>query len=80
MQPPEGKRVVVTGANEGIGYHMLTALLERGHRVAGLDIDGENVRALQERYPRRVGFYECDVSVDGDVEDAIDEILDRWVG
>ncbi|PSQ48631.1 short-chain dehydrogenase [Halobacteriales archaeon SW_6_65_15] len=80
MQPPEGKRVVVTGANEGIGYHMLTALLERGHRVAGLDIDGENVRALQERYPRRVGFYECDVSVDGDVEDAIDEILDRWGG
>lgn len=80
MQPPAGKRVVVTGANEGIGYHVLAALLERGYRVAGLDIAGENVRALQEKYPRRVRFYECDVSDDADVEVAIDQILDRWDG
>lgn len=70
--------VVVTGANEGIGYHTLTALLERGYRVAGLDVDGTNLRPLQDANPERVRFYECDVTVDDDVETAIASILDEW--
>lgn len=73
-----GRVVVITGANEGIGYHVLTALLENGYRVAGLDIDGENLRSLQDRYPERVRFCECDVTADEDVQMAIDEILDQW--
>ena len=32
-----GRVVVLTGANEGIGHGMLTALVENGYRVAGLD-------------------------------------------
>lgn len=70
--------VVITGANEGIGYHMLTALLDDGYRVAGLDIDGDHVRSLRATYPDRVQFYECDVTVDDDVETAIEAILDEW--
>ncbi|SFL28384.1 Short-chain dehydrogenase [Halogranum rubrum] len=70
--------VVLTGANEGIGYGMLTTLLEDGYRVAALDVDGEHVRPLQEASPDRVRFYDCDVTVDGDVETAIADVLDRW--
>lgn len=70
--------VVVTGANEGIGYHMLTALLEDGYRVAGLDIDGEHIRSLQETHPERVRFVECDVTSGDDVEAAVEGILDDW--
>lgn len=74
----EQRVVVVTGANEGIGYHTLTALLEKGYRAAGLDINGDNLRSLQEQFPDRVRFYECDVRVDDDVESAVDEILSEW--
>jgi pimeloyl-ACP methyl ester carboxylesterase/NAD(P)-dependent dehydrogenase (short-subunit alcohol dehydrogenase family) len=74
----EERIVVITGANEGIGYHTLTALLVKGYRVAGLDIDGENIQPLQETYPGRVRFYECDVTVDDDVETAIEGIIDEW--
>ncbi|GAA5044348.1 SDR family oxidoreductase [Haladaptatus pallidirubidus] len=73
-----GQVVVITGANEGIGYHVATALLDRGYRVASLDVDGTNVQSLQETHPNRVQFYRCDVTVDGDVRTAVDEILDRW--
>ena len=50
MLSPESRRVVViTGANEGIGYHMLTSLIEGGYRVAGLDINGEHIQSLQKK-------------------------------
>ena len=74
----EGRVVVVTGANEGIGYHMLTALLEDGYRVAGLDINGGQLRSLQEAHPGRVRYVECDVTADDDVRTAIDKVLDQW--
>ncbi|WP_435361479.1 SDR family NAD(P)-dependent oxidoreductase [Haloarchaeobius sp. DFWS5] len=73
-------RVVVTGANEGIGHHLLRALLEDGYLVAGFDVDGANLRPLQERYPDRARFYECDVTVDDDVETAVDAVIERWGG
>ena len=70
--------VVVTGANEGIGYGLLTALLEDGYRVAGLDVEGEHVEALRGMYPERVRWFECDVTLDEDVEAAVEGVLDEW--
>ncbi|WP_336359379.1 SDR family NAD(P)-dependent oxidoreductase [Haladaptatus sp. ZSTT2] len=70
--------VVITGANEGIGYHMLTSLLERGYRVAGLDINGEHISALQKIHPERVRFIACDVTEDDAVTTAIEGIIDDW--
>ncbi|MBX0296089.1 SDR family NAD(P)-dependent oxidoreductase [Haloarcula nitratireducens] len=79
MPTPEAERVVVvTGANEGIGYHLLRALYERGHRVAGLDIEVGNLRPLRESHPDRIRFYECDVTADADVERAIEGVLAEW--
>ena len=78
MQPLENRVVVITGANEGIGFGMFTALLDDGYRVAGLDVDGEHVRSLQEAHPERVRFVECDVTSDGDVEAAIEGVIDEW--
>lgn len=77
-RPADRRVVVITGSNEGIGYHMLTTVLENGYRVACLDINGENVQSLQETYPDRVCFHRCDVAVDEDVETAIEAVLDRW--
>lgn len=70
--------VVITGANEGIGHHMATALVEDGYRVAGLDVDVSNLALLRDTAPDRVAFFECDVSETADVERTVDEIVDRW--
>ena len=79
MQSSEGARVVViTGANEGIGYHILAALIENGYRVVGLDINGDAIESLQEAHPTSVRYYECDVTIDGNVETAIAGIIDEW--
>lgn len=73
-----GRVVVVTGANEGIGYHLLTSLCDDGYRVVGLDVDGTHLRALQDAHSEQVRFVECDVTDDADVEAAVEEILDEW--
>ncbi|WP_277555253.1 SDR family NAD(P)-dependent oxidoreductase [Halobaculum limi] len=73
-----GLVVVVTGANEGIGHHILRTLLEDGYRVACLDVDGSNVEPLAEDCPDRVAVYECDVTVDADVTRAVDAVIDEW--
>lgn len=79
MQSPEGTRtVVVTGANRGIGYHLLRALLEDGYRVAGFDVDVDALESLREAHPGRVLAVECDVTVDDDVERAVEGVLDEW--
>jgi NAD(P)-dependent dehydrogenase (short-subunit alcohol dehydrogenase family) len=73
-----GRVVVVTGANEGIGYHLLASLLEDGYRVAGLDVDGTHLRTIQDIHPERARFLECDVTDDADVEAAVGAVLDEW--
>lgn len=73
-----GRVVVITGANEGIGYHMAVSLLDDGYRVAGLDIEGERIQPLRADYPEQVRFFECDVTDDEDVETAIEAIITEW--
>ncbi|WP_439027163.1 SDR family NAD(P)-dependent oxidoreductase [Haloarchaeobius sp. DT45] len=70
--------VVVTGANEGIGHHMVRTLLDDGYRVAGLDVDVTNLRPLQETHPDSLRYHECDVTSDEDVQTAIDAVIAEW--
>ena len=72
------RTVVITGANEGIGYHMLVSLVEDGYRVAGLDIDGGNLEPIENDHPEWVRFIKCDVTADDDVEAAIEEVVNEW--
>lgn len=73
-----GRVVVVTGANEGIGYHLLRSLVADGYGVAGLDVDGSNLRLLENAHPERVRYLDCDVTEDADVDAAVDAVLDDW--
>ncbi|NLG84385.1 MAG: hypothetical protein GX493_07225 [Firmicutes bacterium] len=46
--------VVVTGANDGIGFHMTRAFLADGYCVAGLDLADENLHPLLAANPGRL--------------------------
>lgn len=70
--------VLITGANEGIGYHMLTTLVANGYRCAGLDVKGGNLKSRQEAEPERVRYYECDVTNADNVQDAVSGVINAW--
>lgn len=42
--------IIVTGANQGIGYYMVKKLLAEGNKVSVLDIETDNLANLKKRY------------------------------
>ncbi|MFC7234799.1 SDR family NAD(P)-dependent oxidoreductase [Halosegnis marinus] len=79
MRTDSGRVVVVTGANGGIGYHLLRALRDDGYRVAGFDTDTSNLAPLAAG-DDGVRAYDCDVTVDAEVRAAVDDVVDAWGG
>lgn len=67
------KNVIITGANEGIGYHMARQFLEDGKNVAVLDINIEQLEPLHAQYPGQL------FAAKGDVRD-VDFVYDTVLG
>ena len=42
--------IIITGANQGIGYFMAEKLLAEGNRVLILDIETDNLSNLKKQY------------------------------
>ncbi len=75
----QGDRVVmVTGANNGIGLHLAISLLEKGCRVAGLDLAGDNLAAMGAAHAARLLFCCCDVTDHAQVQAAVKAAVGRW--
>ena len=70
--------VIITGANNGIGFHMTRDLLKNQHCVAGFDLSGENLDSLMAEYPDRLRFYPCDVADHTQVESAVEQVIGEW--
>ena len=74
----DNRVVIVTGANDGIGFHMAASLLNEGYCVAGLDLAGENLAALEEDHPDRLLFCRCDVTDETQVRAAVEAVMRKW--
>jgi NAD(P)-dependent dehydrogenase (short-subunit alcohol dehydrogenase family) len=70
--------VVVTGADNGIGFHLTAALLERGHLVSALDLSTVNLAALEQRHPAGLLPVVADVTDGAATAEAVRRTLDRW--
>lgn len=70
--------IILTGANKGIGYHMLTTLAEDEYRIAALDITGDNISDVRGDYPSQVRYYKCDVADTDEVVTTVSKIVDQW--
>lgn len=73
-----GRVVIITGANAGIGFHMASALLEGGYRVAALDLTGENLVPLRQLYADSLRFHSCDVREEKLVHAAVSSVVREW--
>jgi NAD(P)-dependent dehydrogenase (short-subunit alcohol dehydrogenase family) len=68
------RTILITGANNGIGLAMTGALLEKGDRVAALDLSIEN---LPRENPNLLAII-CDVTDPLQVESVVEEIVQHW--
>ena len=53
--------IVITGANQGIGYYMAAQLLKDGNKVAVFDLETENLEALKAQYGEQLLSFKVDV-------------------
>lgn len=70
--------VIITGANNGIGFHMAQALLGAGYRVAGLDRMVDQLALLPTTWPDHMLVGRCDITDDVQVNATVESILQRW--
>lgn len=70
--------IIITGANQGIGYYMVEQFLAEGHHVAVLDIEIEQLQSLRTKYPEMLFPYLCDMRVSEQVTDVVNAIAKHF--
>jgi len=68
----EGKIALITGACSGIGLGTLELFVAEGARVVAADVQDEKGKILEQRFPDRVRYAHCDVTVEAEIKAAVD--------
>ena len=74
------KKVIITGANEGIGYYFVRYLLLKQYFVTVLDLQINNLKELEEFYPANLLAIECDVKNENTVNEAVKKSAAKFNG
>lgn len=74
----EGKKAIVTGAAQGIGYEIASRFIEEGASVAIFDLNGEGVQAAADKLGARA--YQVDVTNTDMMEQVINQAVDDLGG
>lgn len=67
--------IMITGADQGIGYYFTKQLLKDGNTVAVLDIETDNLERLAQTFPGRLLYYKADVRDEIQMQNAITDII-----
>lgn len=70
--------ILITGANQGIGYYMVAELLEQGHNVTVLDIEITESLNLKKKYPKKILPLLCDVRSTEEMQRCIKQSADEY--
>lgn len=72
--------IMITGGNDGIGWHMTRQFMEDGHRVVVLDVRTDRLEELARQQPEALIVCAGDVSDEADVQRCVSEAMERWGG
>ncbi|WP_340644380.1 glucose 1-dehydrogenase [Phenylobacterium sp.] len=67
----EGKVAVITGAVSGIGLGTVELFVSEGACVIAADIQDEKGAMLEKRFPGKVAYAHCDVTLEAEIEAAM---------
>lgn len=70
--------VVITGANQGIGYYLIEQLLRENNRVAVLDRETNNLDKLKETYQNDLIYFQVDIRDEDSMQKAAMSIVDKF--
>lgn len=70
--------IIITGANQGIGYFMADKLLFDGNRVAVLDIETDGLEKLNEKYNNNLIYHKVDLRSYNEVKSAVDKTVSKF--
>lgn len=70
--------VLLTGANGGIGTHLVERLLDEGWNVVALDLSIEKLQHLTDRNPDRILAMTADMRVENELRNAVDAAVSRF--
>jgi NAD(P)-dependent dehydrogenase (short-subunit alcohol dehydrogenase family) len=72
MKKKKNLNIIMSGANEGIGYYMLQGFLKQGHKVCVLDIKVNQLEQLAAQYPKEnFSYFQCDIRNEDEVKSFI---------
>lgn len=70
--------ILITGANQGIGYYMVRQFLLSGHRVAVLDIHTDQISTLKNQYPEELLVFKADVREESSINSAVMKVYGNF--
>lgn len=70
--------IIITGSGNGIGFNMTRAILERGYKVAAIDVSVDKLEQLRSGFINQLEVFKCDVTSDEEVEAAISTTIRKW--
>lgn len=70
--------ILIVGANQGIGYHMVNRLLEKGNKVTVLDIHEEHISELKNQYQDSLLIVRADVTDENSLSDGINAAINEF--
>lgn len=53
--------IIITGANQGIGYYLVEQALKDGNHISVLDLETNNLESLSQFFPGCLIYYKVDV-------------------
>lgn len=72
--------ILITGANQGIGYYMVAELLKQANNVTVLDLEIAELLKLKEKYPEKIMPIVCDVRDADEMQTAVKKSIETFGG
>ena len=70
--------ILIVGANQGIGYWMVSSFLEKGNKVTVLDIREEHINELKDKYPNSLLVVKADATDEASLSDGIKAAINKF--
>lgn len=76
----EGRRILVTGAAQGIGREVAHLVVKLGGKVGAIDLNGDGLKSLAEECGGSVRTFAGSVTDQGLIDGAVEDLVKEWGG